>query len=224
MAKPMFIAISVATLAFGALALTGVGVGVGSGVARALPCSNDVTDVDYCGRVGGSSSGGGGGRSPFGTGPGQVDLTPGVTQNGPTDLTPGAGTTLTPGGGTNLTPGAGTAQPGSFDQHLAQDCPQPFSQQCAPRQGLTVSTNGPLFVTFTADGPPTACAPGKARIFVDGKQRGSAVVQPGQSDPGYHLNVAPGSHLVEVQMDGVLGGCNTGAMSGWSGNLHVETQ
>ncbi|MDT5399655.1 MAG: hypothetical protein QOK33_2886 [Mycobacterium sp.] len=24
-------------------------------------------------------------------------------------------------------------------------------------------------------------------------------------------------------MDGVLGGCNTGSMSGWSGTLHVET-
>jgi hypothetical protein len=202
-------------LAFSGLAVAGVG--AGSGVARALPCSNDVTDVDYCGRVGGS--GGGGGRSPFGTGPGQVDLTPGVTQNGPTNLTPGAGTDLTPGSGS----AAGSGSAGSFDQHLAQDCPQPFSQNCAPRQGITVDTSGPLFVTFTADGPPSACAPGKARIFVDGKQRGSAVVQPGQSDGGYHLNVAPGSHLVEVQMDGVLGGCNTGAMSGWSGNLHVET-
>jgi hypothetical protein len=37
------------------------------------------------------------------------------------------------------------------------------------------------------------------------------------------MDVAPGSHLVEVQMDGVLGGCNTGSMSGWSGTLHVET-
>jgi hypothetical protein len=204
-----FIVIPAAMLAFGGLTGAGVGV-VGSGVARALPCSNDVTDVDYCGRGGG---GGGGGRSPFGTGPGQIDLTPGVTQNGPINLTPG--------GGTNLTPGAGSASPGVFDQHLAQDCPQPYSQSCAPRQGITVETNGPLFVTFTGD--PSACAPGKARIFVDGKQRGSAVVQPGQGDGGYHLNVAPGSHLVEVQMDGVLGGCNTGAMSGWSGNLHVET-
>jgi hypothetical protein len=218
-----FVAIPVTMLAFGAMAFAGMGLGVGfgSGVARALPCSNDVTDVDYCGRIGGG--GGGGGRSPFGTGPGQIDLLPGVTQNGPISLTQGGGTNLTTSGGTNLTPAAGTPAPATFDQHLAQDCPQPFSQQCSPRQGINVSTSGPLFIMYTADAEPTACAPGRARIFVDGRQRGAAVVQPGQSDGGYRMNVAPGSHLVEIQMDGVLGGCNTGAMSGWSGTLHVET-
>jgi hypothetical protein len=77
---------------------------------------------------------------------------------------------------------------------------------------------------FTADPPPAACAPGNARIFVDGRQQASAVVQPGQNDGGHHFTVSPGDHLVEVQMDGVLGGCNTGSMSGWSGSLHVETQ
>jgi hypothetical protein len=80
-----------------------------------------------------------------------------------------------------------------------------------------------LFVTFTADGNPPACAPMRARIFIDGKEWGSNIVQPGQNDGGYYIDVAPGSHLIEVQGDGVRGGCNTGAMSGWSGTLHVET-
>lgn len=110
-----------------------------------------------------------------------------------------------------------------FDKHLAVDCPQPYSQTCSPRQGMTVKTSGPLFVTYTADGNPPSCAPGKARIFIDGNEWGSAVVQPGQDDGGYYIDVTPASHAVEVQMDGVLGGCNTGAMSGWSGTLHVET-
>ena len=88
MIKRTFIAIPAAALAFSGLAFAGVVVGVGPGIAQALPCSNDVTDVDYCGRVGG---GGGHGRSPFGTGPGQIDLTPGVTQHGPINLTPGTG-------------------------------------------------------------------------------------------------------------------------------------
>jgi hypothetical protein len=88
MIKRTLIAIPVTTLAFTGLALAGVS--VGSGVAQALPCSNDVTDVDYCGRVGGGGGGRGSGHSPFGTGPGQIDLTPGVTKNGPIDLTPGA--------------------------------------------------------------------------------------------------------------------------------------
>jgi hypothetical protein len=210
-----FLAIPVAVLALGGLTVAGVGAGPGPGVARALPCSNDMTDVDYCGRTGGSSTGGSG---VFGTGPGQVNLLPGVTQNGPIDLTPGAGTNLTPGAGSS------SETPGVWERHLAVDCPQPFSQACAPRQGVNVFSNGPILATFTADGPPAACAPGNARIFLDGKEQASAVVQPGQSDGGHHFNVAPGDHLVEVQMDGVLGGCNTGAMSGWSGNLHVETQ
>lgn len=118
---------------------------------------------------------------------------------------------------------AGPASAEQFDKFLAVDCPQPFSQNCAVRQGMTVWTTGPLFVTFTANSNPPSCAPGRARIFIDGNEWGSAVVWPDENDGGYYMNVAPGSHLVEVQMDGVLGGCNTGAMSGWTGYLHVET-
>lgn len=110
-----------------------------------------------------------------------------------------------------------------YDKFLGVDCPQPFSQNCAVRQGLTVDTNGPLFVTFTADSNPPSCAPGRARIFIDGSEWGSAVVWPDENDGGYYMDVSPGSHTVEVQMDGVLGGCNTGSMSGWTGYLHVET-
>lgn len=93
--KRRFVAIPATMMAFGGLALAGLG--AGSGVAQALPCSNDVTDVDYCGHVGGG--GGGHGHSPFGTGPGQIDLTPGVTKNGPINLTPGVGPATAPGAG-----------------------------------------------------------------------------------------------------------------------------
>ena len=118
---------------------------------------------------------------------------------------------------------AGPALAAKYDRHLAQDCPQPYSQNCSPQPGMNVSTSGPLFVTFTADGNPPSCAPGNARIFIDGREWGSAVVWPAQNDGGYFIQTAPGDHTVAVQMDGVLGGCNTGAMSGWSGTLHVET-
>ena len=214
MIKRTFLITPVVLLAFGGLAVTGVGSGAGSGVARALPCSNDMTDPDYCGRTGGSSGGGGG---VFGTGPGQVNLLPGVT-NGPINLTPGVGSNPAPAAG------SGSDTPGTWERHLAIDCPQPFSQTCTPRQGVNVYSTGPVFALFTADGPPAACAPGNARIFIDGRQKANAVVQPGQDDGGHHFNVSKGEHLVEVQMDGVPGGCNTGSMSGWSGTLHVETQ
>ncbi|GLP81744.1 hypothetical protein TUM20984_31640 [Mycobacterium antarcticum] len=110
------------------------------------------------------------------------------------------------------------------DTHLAVDCPQPFSQSCDKKsRAISFPTDGRLFVSFTADPNPPACAPGRARIFVDGREWGSNIVQPGQNDGGYFIETTPGRHTVQVQMDGVLGGCNTGSMSGWSGNLRVET-
>lgn len=115
---------------------------------------------------------------------------------------------------------ASPASASTFDKHLGVGCPQPYSQSCPPRQGMSAYTNGPLAVTFIADG--NACAPGNARVFIDGRQLDSAVVQPGQS-VSFYDDATPGSHLIEVQMDGILGGCNTGAMSGWSGTLRIDT-
>jgi hypothetical protein len=118
---------------------------------------------------------------------------------------------------------ASPASAKKFTDHVAVDCPQPYTQNCSPRKNFNYTTTGPLFFSFTADGNPPSCAPGKARLFIDNKEWGSAVVQPGQNDGGYYADVSPGKHTVGVQMDGVLGGCNTGSMSGWSGTLHVET-
>jgi hypothetical protein len=106
MTKRTSIATPAAMLAVSGLLLAGIC--LGSGLAQAqvapvpaqMPCSNDVTEPDFCGWGGGV----GGGQSPFGTGPGQVDLLPGVTESGPTDLTPGAGTDLTPGAGPDVPP------------------------------------------------------------------------------------------------------------------------
>ena len=47
---------------------------------------------------------------------------------------------------------AGPASAEKYGWHFAQDCPQPFSQNCSPQPGVNVATKGPLFVTFTADG------------------------------------------------------------------------
>ena len=116
---------------------------------------------------------------------------------------------------------AGPASAEILDRHLMVDCPAPYSQNCPVRHGLTVRTTGPLYVSFTGD--PTACAAGKARVFVDGREWGGAIVQPGGNDGGYYSATSAGIHNVEIQMDGVVGGCNTGSMSGWSGDLHVET-
>jgi hypothetical protein len=111
----------------------------------------------------------------------------------------------------------------TFSKHLAVDCPQPYSQSCPPRDGISVTTQGPVGAEFTADGNPPACAPGYVRIYF-----GHLLVNEGTVEPGNTLKAAtklpsPGTYEINVQVDGVLGGCNTGAMSGWSGTLHVET-
>jgi hypothetical protein len=87
---------------------------------------------------------------------------------------------------------------------------------CPYNAGIRVTTSGPIYVKFTADGNPPACAPGNAQIILNdwnAKQQ----VQPGQSMDFYQQLYA------EIRVDGVLGGCNKGAESGWSGSLHVET-
>lgn len=116
----------------------------------------------------------------------------------------------------------------NHDKHLAVDCPPPFSQACAPRQGITVDTSKDKsdldVVWFTADPNPPACAPGLVTLYADGNPVGPAeLVQPGGQTGPHQVHLSPGSHLFEAQMTGALGGCNTGAMSGWSGTIHVNT-
>lgn len=61
-------------------------------------------------------------------------------------------------------------------------------------------------------------------MYVDGNPTGPAeLVQPGDQTQIHRVSLQPGPHVFEAQMTGALGGCNTGAMSGWSGTLHVTT-
>ncbi|MEE6176808.1 hypothetical protein [Mycobacterium sp. 050134] len=61
-------------------------------------------------------------------------------------------------------------------------------------------------------------------IFVDGVEEGHSQVTPGQPAQFFRVAHGPGNnHTVDVQMDGIVGGCNKGAMSGWSGTLEVVT-
>jgi hypothetical protein len=116
----------------------------------------------------------------------------------------------------------------NFVKHLAVDCPQPYSQTCPPRDGITFdsSTDSSDWVNFffRADNNPPACAPGLATLYVDGNPVGPAqLLQPGGATKAQYMHLPLGPHAVEVQMAGALGGCNTGAMSGWSGTLAVNT-
>jgi hypothetical protein len=102
------------------------------------------------------------------------------------------------------------------------DCPQPYSQSCPPRDGITVTTQGPIAAQFITDPNPPACAPGYVQIFVGHVRIIEGTVNPGGVMKGA-ATFSPGTYDVKVQVDGILGGCNTGAMSGWSGTLNVQT-
>jgi hypothetical protein len=119
---------------------------------------------------------------------------------------------------------------GGQDQqkHLAVDCPQPYSQKCAARDGISFDTTNDtskrIVFHFQADPDPPACAPGLATVYLDGEPKIRAWrVDPGQNTEDYNIDVQQGPHRVEVEMAGTLGGCNTGAMSGWSGTLYLTT-
>jgi hypothetical protein len=116
----------------------------------------------------------------------------------------------------------------NFSKHLAVDCPQPYSQTCSPRQGISFDSSGDTSdlgnFFFQADPNPPACAPGLVTLFIDGNPVGPPeLVQPGGATKEREMRLKLGPHTVEVQMQGTLGGCNTGSMSGWSGTLYVNT-
>jgi hypothetical protein len=126
---------------------------------------------------------------------------------------------------------ASPATAATVSRHLAVDCPQPYSQTCTPRQGATITSSGPsLLIEFIADPNPPACAPAEATVYLDGAADGQYLVQvphpQNVGEPAFwdgHHDMKPGTHQVDIQMTGVVGGCNTGSMSGWSGTLRVET-
>ncbi|MDT5399979.1 MAG: hypothetical protein QOK33_3210 [Mycobacterium sp.] len=115
-------------------------------------------------------------------------------------------------------------EPNKLDKFIAVDCPQPFAETCPTKRSVTVTTTGGLFWEFHAT-DTKACGPITMHTFLDGTPYGEAVVQPGGSDGGYFEDVSAGTHTISVMGDAVgsRGGCNKGIVSGWAGNLHVET-
>jgi hypothetical protein len=102
-------------------------------------------------------------------------------------------------------------------------CWPPQTQWCDPTPTVPFQAkyDGPVLVEFTAN--QNHCADMIAHIFVDAKEWGSNRVGPGQRDGGYEIPLTKGEHWIGVQAEGIEGGCNTGFVSAWGGNLHIET-
>jgi hypothetical protein len=106
------------------------------------------------------------------------------------------------------------------------DCPKPYSQECDAVGAVTVPADGDLFIEFRGD--PGACADIIGHFYVNGVEVGTGQTGPGRNNFARYVNGSDvperdGQYHVTMKADGVLGGCNTGEMSGWAGTLHVET-
>lgn len=88
---------------------------------------------------------------------------------------------------------------------------------------INATTTGTLLVRYNA--AATHCSDVRAHILVDGTERGlTAFLAPGQSSAFVDVGpVAPGAHVVALQGEGRVGGCNSGVLVGWGGTADVTT-
>ena len=101
-------------------------------------------------------------------------------------------------------------------------CPG-LEQTPARRFSTSVTTSGVIRVNFTARS--THCSDIQIDFFVDGelKERSdflAAEMSTGDCDLGL---AAAGTHTLELQATGRVGGCNSGALWSWGGTLEVTT-
>jgi hypothetical protein len=124
----------------------------------------------------------------------------------------------------------GTARPGT--SHADVDGSDHFSfpisvtcvssgQLCSPAASQVVPTGGTYQVQFTA--AVTGCSAYRVFISIDGVLvHTSAFLNPGDST-SFLVNVfSLGSHQIDVQAEGTVGGCNAGALGSWAGTLTVD--
>lgn len=88
---------------------------------------------------------------------------------------------------------------------------------------FTVSTAGQLDVEYIASSGH--CSNVVMHFLVDSVERAvSGVLAPGQSTGFVTLGpVAAGTHLVGLQAEGVVSGCNTGTLGNWGGSANART-
>jgi hypothetical protein len=104
-----------------------------------------------------------------------------------------------------------------------------FVQNCA---GTSQVCGQPVPLPFTlaaltpiqVDYVPAAghCSDVRLTISVDGVRRPPEQIAPGGSTTATFGPLQPGAHELLVDATGVLGGCNTGALSSWGGSLTVR--
>ncbi len=94
-------------------------------------------------------------------------------------------------------------------------------QLCNNAFSQSVSTLSNLRVQYVASSGH--CSNVAAHILVDGVERAvTAFLTPGQASGFFDVGpVAAGSHVVTLQGEGALGGCNVGTLLNWGGTMDV---
>ena len=95
------------------------------------------------------------------------------------------------------------------------------TQLSGPVFAVSVATTGTLQVRYNAS--PGHCSDVRAHIQVDGVERGlTGFLSAGQSSAFVDVGpVSPGTHVVALQGEGRISGCNIGQLVAWGGTMDV---
>ncbi|MFH5229644.1 hypothetical protein [Antrihabitans spumae] len=85
---------------------------------------------------------------------------------------------------------------------------------------MNVATGDPatVRVEFTAD--PGHCSDINLLVYLDDTLRINNAVGPGRTT-SLSMELTPGDHVFTVFAQGIRGGCNTGKLGSWEGDLRV---
>jgi len=122
--------------------------------------------------------------------------------------------------GLGLFSGASSAQQ-TLTVPISVICVNPTNELCSPPANIPVSTTGVLLASYAA--PITHCGPIIIHFLVDGVQRAvSGVLNAGESSGTFDLGpVSAGNHVLGIQGEGAVGGCNSGIELGFGGTVQI---
>jgi hypothetical protein len=121
--------------------------------------------------------------------------------------------------GLGLFSGASAAQ--TMTVPISVICANPTGELCSPPANIPVSTTGVLLASYAA--PASHCGPILVHFLVDGVERAvTPILAPGEASATFDLGpVSAGSHVLGIQGEGAIGGCNTGIELGFGGTVAI---
>ena len=100
-------------------------------------------------------------------------------------------------------------------------CVNPTTELCSPPANIPVTTAGVLQVSYAA--PASHCGDVLIHFLVDGVERAATTfLGPGQASGTFNLGpVSAGNHVLGIQGEGRVGGCNSGIELGFGGTVQI---